>query len=75
MLIFKSVGFKSSEAVNVKILGGAKVKSRTTSDISGHKRTTICGADVFLQRVWERIRVRDLKTKGKRRDTKANSEK
>ncbi len=74
MLIFKSVGFKSSEAVNVKILG-AKVKSRTTSDISGHKRTTICGADVFLQRVWERIRVRDLKTKGKRRDTKANSEK
>ncbi len=68
------MGFKSSEAVNVKRLG-TKVKSRTTSDISGHKRTTICGADVFLQRVWERIRVRDLKTKGKRRDTKANSEK
>ncbi len=36
MLIFKSVGFKSSEAVNVKILG-AKVKSRTTSDISGQR--------------------------------------
>ena len=56
------MGFKSSEAVNVKRLG-AKVKSRSKSDISGHKRTAICGVDVFLQRVWERIRARDEKTK------------
>ena len=74
------MGFKSSEAVNVKRLG-AKVKSRSKSDISGHNRTAICGVDVFLQRVWERIRARDEKTKvttgheGKGRDTKANSEK
>ena len=38
------------EAVNVKRMG-AKVKSRSKSDISGHKRTAICGVDVFLQRV------------------------
>jgi len=62
MLIFKSVGFKSSEAVNVKRMG-AKVKSRTKSDISGQNRTAICGVDVFLQRVRERIRARDEKTK------------
>lgn len=61
MLIFKSVGFKSSEAVNVKRLG-TKVKSRSKSDISRHNRTAICGVDVFLQRVWERIRARDKKT-------------
>lgn len=62
MLIFKSVGFKSSEAVNVKRLG-TKVKSRSKAYISGHNRTAICGVDVFLQRVWERIRARDKKTK------------
>ena len=48
MLIFKSVGFKSSEAVNVKRLG-AKVKSRSKSDISGHNRTAICGF-IYLDR-------------------------
>lgn len=73
MLIFKSVGFKSSEAVNVKRLG-TKVKSRSKSDISGHNRTAICGVDVFLQRVWERIRARGKgqENKGNDGDTRAN---
>lgn len=62
MFIFKSVGFKSSETVNVKRMG-AKVKSRSTSDISGHKRTAICGTDVFLQRVRERIMARNENTR------------
>lgn len=73
MLIFKSVGFKSSEAVNVKRLG-TKVKSRSKADISGHNRTAICGVDVFLQRVWERIRARGKgqENKGNDGDTRAN---
>ena len=50
------------EAVNVKRMG-AKVKSRSTSDISGHKRTAICGTDVFLQRVRERIMARNENTR------------